>query len=221
MAERGGGKGRGRPRKRGREESSTEEISDHSTNLEDKDTVLESRWIGMKTIPSLVIGYTDKLGKLRCKRGKGRNVAAIPHSSYEWETVATNFDEFVNVSKLFLSTNRTEVAVGKKLKNNMLPEIEKVHKRKEKLLKKQNRQALMLDNMMNMDGLVAGRSLRDRKPVTYTFDRSINEAIKVTNLWKKQLSPEPYEKREHFVKIEGSSNGGSRWGDDNSPSQYP
>ncbi|KAL3637618.1 hypothetical protein CASFOL_018489 [Castilleja foliolosa] len=34
MAERGGGKGRGRPRKRGREESSTEEISDHSTNLE-------------------------------------------------------------------------------------------------------------------------------------------------------------------------------------------
>ncbi|KAL3642438.1 DDT domain-containing protein ddr4 [Castilleja foliolosa] len=162
MAERGGGKGRGRPRKRGREESSTEEISDHSTNLESR--------IGMKTIPSLVIGYTDKLGKLRCKRGKGRNVAAIPHSSYEWETVATNFDEFVNVSKLFLSTNRTEVAVGKKLKNNMLPEIEKVHKRKEKLLKKQNRQALMLDNMMNMDGLVAGRSLRDRKPVTYTFD---------------------------------------------------
>lgn len=42
--------------------------------------------------------------------------------------------------------------------------------RKEKLLKKQHRQALMLDNMINMDGLgAAGRSLRDRKPVTYTF----------------------------------------------------
>ena len=43
--------------------------------------------------------------------------------------------------------------------------------RKEKLLKKQHRQALMLDNMMNMDGLAAGRSLRDRKPVTYTFGK--------------------------------------------------
>ncbi|KAL3640636.1 hypothetical protein CASFOL_015604 [Castilleja foliolosa] len=171
-----------------------------------------------------IIGHRlyREIRNVEVNKGKGRNVAAIPHSSYEWETVATNFDEFMNVSeKLFSSKNRTEVAVGKKLKNNMLPEIEKVHKRKEKLLKKQHRQALMLDNMMNMDGLIAGRSLRDRKPVTYTFDdydRSINEAIKVTK--KKQLSPEPYEKREHFVKIEGSSNGGSRWDDDNSPSQY-
>lgn len=41
--------------------------------------------------------------------------------------------------------------------------------RKEKLLKKQHRQALMLDNMIGMDGIAAGRSLRDRKPVTYTF----------------------------------------------------
>lgn len=41
--------------------------------------------------------------------------------------------------------------------------------RKEKQLKKQHRQALMLDNMIGMDGMAAGRSLRDRKPVTYTF----------------------------------------------------
>lgn len=45
--------------------------------------------------------------------------------------------------------------------------------RKEKLLKKQHRQALMLDNMLNMDGLSGGRSLRDRKPVTYTFGKCI------------------------------------------------
>lgn len=43
--------------------------------------------------------------------------------------------------------------------------------RKEKLLKKQHRQALMLDNMLNMDGLSGGRALRDRKPVTYTFGK--------------------------------------------------
>lgn len=37
------------------------------------------------------------------------------------------------------------------------------------MLRKQHRQALMLDNIMSMDGIAAGRSLRDRKPVTYTF----------------------------------------------------
>lgn len=114
--------------------------------------------------------------------------------------------------KLFSSKNRTEVSVGKKLNNDMLPEIEKVHKRKEKLLKKQHRQALMLDNMMNVDGLVAGRSLRDRKPVTYTFDdydRSINEAIKVTK--KKHSSPELFNGRDPHVKPESSANG--KWGE--------
>lgn len=45
--------------------------------------------------------------------------------------------------------------------------------RKEKLLKKQHRQALMLDNMLNMDGLGGGRALRGRKPVTYTFGKCI------------------------------------------------
>ncbi|KAL3819344.1 hypothetical protein ACJIZ3_005249 [Penstemon smallii] len=143
------------------------------------------------------------------KKGKGKNVAPMPHSSYQWETVATNLDEFLSVSeKLFSSKNRTEVSVGKKLKKDMLPEIEKAHKRKEKLLKKQHRQALMLDNMMNIDGLAAGRSLRDRKPVTYTFDdydRSISEAIKVTK--NKEPSAEPFERRDPLVKPEVSTNG--------------
>nr|GMD80994.1 DDT domain-containing protein DDR4 [Ipomoea batatas] len=96
------------------------------------------------------------------------------------ETVETSLDEFEDVSK------------------------------KEKLLKKQHMQALMLDNMINMDGHLAGRSLRDRKPVTYTFydyDRSINEAIKVTK--KKQPYPEPNLRRESSLKHEDSANG--RW----------
>ncbi|KAL3513229.1 hypothetical protein ACH5RR_025946 [Cinchona calisaya] len=150
--------------------------------------------------------------KVEVKKGKGRNIPPIPNSSYQWETVATNLDEFQNVSeKLFLSKNRTEASLGKKLKNDMLPEIENVHKRKEKLLKKQHRQALMLDSMMNMDGLAAGRSLRDRKPVTYTFDdydRSINEAIKITK--KQQPCPEPTTtKREAGMRLEAPING--RW----------
>lgn len=41
--------------------------------------------------------------------------------------------------------------------------------RKEKLLKKQHREALLLDNMMGVNGLAPGHSLRGRKRVSYTF----------------------------------------------------
>nr|GMC69776.1 DDT domain-containing protein DDR4 [Ipomoea batatas] len=158
-----------------------------------------------------IIGHRlyREIRKVEVKKGKGKNVQPIPNSCYQWETAATNLDEFQDVSeKLFASNNRTEVSVGKKLKNNMLHEIEKVHKRKEKLLKKQHRQALLLDSMMNIDGFTAGRSLRGRKPVTYSFDdydRSINEAIKVTT--KKQPSPEHSVRRDASVKREAPANG--------------
>ncbi|CAO2826736.1 unnamed protein product [Amaranthus hypochondriacus] len=148
--------------------------------------------------------------KVEGKKGKTKGSHVLPSTIYEWETVATNLDEFLDVSeKLFTSKNRTEVSLGKKLKIDKLPEIEKVHKKKEKMLKKQQRQALLLDNFVTMDGLGGGRSLRERKTVTYTFDdfdRSINEAIKITK--RKQPSPEPGMKRED-VKSEPSANG--RW----------
>ncbi|CAL1367989.1 unnamed protein product [Linum trigynum] len=145
-------------------------------------------------------------------KGKTKGSKVLPSTVYQWETVATNFDEFVDVSeKLFTSKNRTEASLGKKLKNDLLQDIEKVHKRKERLMKKQHRQALLLDNYMHVDGLAAGRSLRDRKPVTYTFDdydRSINEAIKVTK--NKPSSPEHGHRREGMFRPEASANGG--WG---------
>ncbi|OEL23591.1 DDT domain-containing protein DDR4 [Dichanthelium oligosanthes] len=95
-------------------------------------------------------------------RGKGGS-SAIAVVSYQWETVASNFDEFDDVAK------------------------------KERLLKKQQREALLLDSYLTSDGLTTGRSLRDRKPVTYTFDdfdRSINEAIKITKK-REENSAEP------------------------------
>ncbi|KAL9337803.1 hypothetical protein Peur_069572 [Populus x canadensis] len=142
-------------------------------------------------------------------KAKAKGSQIIPNVTYLWETVATNFEEFQDVSeKLYTSKNRTEASMGKKLKNDMLPEIEKVYKRKERLLKKQHRQALLLDNFLSMDGHAPGRSLRDRKPVTYTFDdydRSINEAIKITK--RKPPSPEPFHRREGFAKPEASTNG--------------
>lgn len=143
------------------------------------------------------------------RKGRARGSQVLSNTSYQWEAVATNFDEFQDVSeKLFSSKNRTETSVGKKLKIDMLPEIEKVHKKKERLLKKQHREALLLDNYLVTDGLSAGRALRDRKHVTYTFDdydRSINEAIKVTK--RKQTSPEPMPRREPIAKSDAQTNG--------------
>ncbi|KAM7483254.1 hypothetical protein LguiB_007837 [Lonicera macranthoides] len=156
-----------------------------------------------------------EIRKVEVKKGKGKSVQPIPSSYYRWETVATNLDEFEDVSeKLFSSENRTEASLGKKLKIDMLPEIEKVHKSKEKLLKKQHREALLLDNVISVDGHGPGRSLRGRKPVSYTFDdydRSINEAIKTTK--RKQPFPEPI--RREFIKHDTSTNG--KW---DGPSEF-
>lgn len=41
---------------------------------------------------------------MEVKKGKGKNVPPIPHSSCQWEAVATNLDEFLSVSvSLFFS----------------------------------------------------------------------------------------------------------------------
>lgn len=169
-----------------------------------------------------IIGHRlyREIRKFEVKKAKTKGSQVLPSASYLWETVATNFDEFQDVSeKLFSSKNRTEASLGKKLKIDMLPEIEKDHKRKERLLKKQHRQALLLDNFLTVDGLGPGRSLRDRKPVTYTFDdydRSINEAIKITK--RKQPSPEPLHRRDLVVKPEASING--KWSGPSHASQH-
>ncbi|KAI4342556.1 hypothetical protein MLD38_027173 [Melastoma candidum] len=148
--------------------------------------------------------------KIEVRRAKVRGSNVIPIATYQWETIATNLDEFQDVSeKLIVSKNRTEASVGKKMKIDMLPDIEKVHERKERLLKKQHREALLLDNFISVDALAPGRSLRDRKHVTYTFDdydRSINEAIKFTK--HKPPSPESMSRRDgSFLKSAPSENG--------------
>jgi hypothetical protein len=151
-----------------------------------------------------------EIRKAEVLKVKTKGSKILPNITYQWETVATNFDEFQDVSeKLLQSSSRIEVSLGKKLVKDMLPEIEKEHKRKEKLLKKQHRQALLLDNFVVVDGL-AGRSLRDRKPVRYTFDdydKSINDAIKITK--KKHPSPEHPLHRRESARLDALANGRS------------
>ncbi|CAM6083885.1 unnamed protein product [Calypogeia fissa] len=125
-------------------------------------------------------------------RVKARDYPAPSESNHHWETLATNYEEFHFVAEqLTLSTQKLEAALGKKITSDILPELEEMQKKKERVLKKQQRQAVLLDNLIHGNGLAAGRSRRDRKPVSYTFDdydRSINEAIKFTK--KRQSSPE-------------------------------
>ncbi|CAG7899610.1 unnamed protein product [Brassica rapa] len=152
-----------------------------------------------------------EIRKAEVVKAKTKGSKILPNVTYQWEAVATNFDEFQDVSeKLNSSSSRIEVSLGKKLTRDMLPEIEKEHKRKEKLLKKQHRQALLLDNCLVVDGHGAGRSLRDRKPVRYTFDdydQSINEAIKITKM--KHPSPESLLHRRESARLDALENGRS------------
>ncbi|KAJ0247814.1 DDT domain-containing protein DDR4 [Hirschfeldia incana] len=152
-----------------------------------------------------------EIRKAEVVKAKTKGSKILPNVTYQWEAVATNFDEFQDVSeKLNSSSSRIEVSLGKKLTRDMLPEIEKEHKRKEKLLKKQHRQALLLDNCLVADGLGAGRSRRDRKPVRYTFDdydQSINEAIRITKM--KHPSPESLLHRRESARLDALENGRS------------
>ncbi|KAL6880058.1 hypothetical protein ACP4OV_011623 [Aristida adscensionis] len=160
------------------------------------------------------IRRVEQVKKEPGKRSRGKRALTPPVVSYQWETVASNFEEFDDVAeKLFSSRNRTEVSLGKKLKIEYLPEIEKIHKKKERLLKKQQREALLLDSYLTADGGTIGRSLRDRKPVTYTFDdydRSINEAIKITKKRENSAEHEPVgttNRRGLIPRSEAPSNG--------------
>ncbi|KAH9330665.1 hypothetical protein KI387_002773, partial [Taxus chinensis] len=140
---------------------------------------------------------------------KGKSRSAEPVVTCQWETVATNFDEFQSVSeKLVSSRNKLEAGIGKKVKNDILPVLEELQKKKERALKKQQRQAMLLDNFFGAQGEDGGRSRRDRKPVKYTFDdydRSIDEAIQLTK--KGRQVPEPVHKR--YVTVENQGNGTS------------
>ncbi|KAL4195464.1 hypothetical protein AMTRI_Chr05g73480 [Amborella trichopoda] len=121
-------------------------------------------------------------------KAKGRGRFVQPMFNIQWETLATNLDEFLDISdKLSSSRNIMEVDVGKKVKVDIIPVIEELNKKKERALRRQQKQATLLDSFLYSNGTDNARSLRDRKPVKYTFDeydRSIDEAIEITKKGK-------------------------------------
>eukprot|EP00897_Mesotaenium_endlicherianum_P009828 jgi/Mesen1/8874/ME000530S08282 len=115
------------------------------------------------------------------KTRHGGKRAPVPTSG-SWEAVACNYDEFVEAGeRLACSRQRSEARVGRHIKEVVLPTLEEIERRRERALRKQQKQAMYLDTLLNGGGLAAGRARRERKPVSYTFDdfeRSIDAAIR-------------------------------------------
>ncbi|KAG1335482.1 DDT domain-containing protein DDR4 [Cocos nucifera] len=114
-------------------------------------------------------------------KGKGR--LTQPTIDSRWETLATNLEEFRELSENLSSSKVTsEAAVGETIKIEIIPPLEELQKKKERALKRQQRQAILLDNFLHSNR-IRKRSHRERRPVSYTFDeydRSIDEAIQIS-----------------------------------------
>ncbi|KAK1282795.1 hypothetical protein QJS10_CPB22g00936 [Acorus calamus] len=143
-----------------------------------------------------VIGHRlyKEISKVEQKlRLKGKAQLAQAAVIVQWETLATNLEEFQEISdKLSSSDIKDEAAVGKIVKMDIIPTLEQLQKKKERALKRQQREALLLNGFSFSQRICNGRSLRERsKPVRYTFedfDRSIDEAIKIS-----KRNPKPTE----------------------------
>uniref|UniRef100_A0A0E0JEW9 DDT domain-containing protein n=1 Tax=Oryza punctata TaxID=4537 RepID=A0A0E0JEW9_ORYPU len=154
---------------------------------------------------------------------KGKDGRLIkPVMNIQWETVATNLDEFVEISFVFCShidtwyqqeklcsKGRAESAIGEHLKAEIIPDVEKLQKKKERDLKRQQKK----DELLAYATSFQTRSLRERRPVSYNYsdyDRSIKEAIKAAAK-SKESDPQEAGKKEKRVSHQGNkgANGGS------------
>ncbi|XP_031261111.1 DDT domain-containing protein DDR4 [Pistacia vera] len=149
-----------------------------------KDANGTSYWYdGNTTIGYRLYKEVNKTGlKTKCK---GKACLNLPANCTQWETLATNFEEFCEVvDELSCSKVVAEVAVGKTIANDAIPVVEKLHKKKERSLKrKQTQEMLLLNDFRNSCAVGITRSCRSRRPISYTFDdydRAIDEAIALT-----------------------------------------
>ncbi|TVU21504.1 hypothetical protein EJB05_31143, partial [Eragrostis curvula] len=134
--------------------------------------------------------YTEDVTVDYKRNWKGRSGRLTkPVINIHWETVATNLDEFLEISKKLCKKGRAESAVAEYLKTEVIPDVEKLQKKKERALKRQQKK----DECLAFANSYQPRSLRERRRVSYTYsdyDRSIMEAIKVASKAKEHESHE-------------------------------
>ncbi|XP_027080665.1 DDT domain-containing protein DDR4 [Coffea arabica] len=144
---------------------------------------------------------------------KGNKLGITSH----WETLATNFEEFREVLNAFSSSKvKLEVAVGKAVKADIMPALEKLQKKKERELKQQQRK----ERLLNVSRTLAiTRSSRRLRPVSYKFeeyDRAIEEAIdvaqnkKTTEQLRCEVKHDVRGRKDQILSIDVSNSGHSR-----------
>ncbi|KAJ4765920.1 Remodeling and spacing factor 1 [Rhynchospora pubera] len=113
-----------------------------------------------------------------------------PKMIFQWETIATNLEEFREISeKLMSSEDINEAAIGERLKVEILPIVEALHKKRERKHKRQQKEAMVLDGFCN--SIRFPRRCRERRPVSYNYDdydQRINEAINLAENLKKDVN---------------------------------
>uniref|UniRef100_A0ACD5VPK5 Uncharacterized protein n=1 Tax=Avena sativa TaxID=4498 RepID=A0ACD5VPK5_AVESA len=140
------------------------------------------------------------------KNWKGKNGRLTkPVLNIHWETVATNLNEFLDISEKLCSKGRSESVIGEHLKENTVPAVEKFEKKKERELKRrQQKDERAFANVFQT------RALRERKPVSYDYsdyDRSIKEAIKAGAKAKESDPPKEAGKKRKHVSEQGDNGG--------------
>lgn len=122
------------------------------------------------------------------RNSKGKGCLTPSAINFQWETLATNLEEFRKVvDELSGSDVVAEVDVCKTIETDAIPILEKLQKNKERALKQKQRKALLLSNFANPYGAGITRTCRTRRPISYTFDeydRAIDEAIQLTKKGK-------------------------------------
>ncbi|KAF0916095.1 hypothetical protein E2562_000704 [Oryza meyeriana var. granulata] len=139
-----------------------------------------------------------------------------PVINIQWETVATNLDEFVEISEKLCSKGLAESAIGEHLKTEIIPAVEKLQKKKERNLKRQQKK----DELLAYAASFQTRPLRERRPVSYNYsdyDRSIKEAIKAAAKAKESDPQKESGKKEKHASHQGTK--GANGGSDISPEQ--
>ncbi|PPD79601.1 hypothetical protein GOBAR_DD23465 [Gossypium barbadense] len=143
-------------------------------------------------------------------KAKGKASSTLPTVCSHWETLAVDFKEFREVvDKLLASRTAAEVAIGKTINNDVIPVVEKFQKKKERALKRKERQEMLLNDLRNSSGTEITRSCRNRRPVSYTFDeydRAIDEAIELT---KRRKTAEEQSHGQKLPRQSFALNGGS------------
>ncbi|XP_050365111.1 DDT domain-containing protein DDR4 isoform X2 [Argentina anserina] len=128
---------------------------------------------------------------------KGKGGLNLPNTNFQWETLATNLEEFQEVmDELSSSKIAGERDAARIIETDAIPALEKLQKKKERELKKKERQERQQNLLTNFYGAGITRSCRNRRPVNYTFDdydRVIHEAIKITN--KRKSTEEKVQER--------------------------